>query len=251
MAGKSRFKITERLIDGISVEGKPCSKCDTWKPLTEYRKAKNGLGGKVACCPQCERAYRESNKERILERRRRYREENKEAILAYMRKYRVENADAVSESKRASRLKKLDVYKERHRQYYLKNVEKIKDTARKHRDFRNCTPNTLTDMQREEIMRTFNYSCALTGSTDDLHLDHVIPVSVSNVGTVFENIIPLSGGLNRSKNNGNIFDWFETKREFYGLSQPKFDLLISYLAEINGMGVMEYITYYDSCFLKE
>jgi 5-methylcytosine-specific restriction endonuclease McrA len=105
---------------------------------------------------------------------------------------------------------------------------------------------TLTTSQVEIMLTKFN-GCALTGNQDSLHLDHVIPLSVGHGGTTFENIIPLSDTLNLSKNDGNLFEWFETNRQRFNLSQDKFNTLIDYLAELNEMTREEYREYVYWC----
>jgi hypothetical protein len=53
--------------------------------------------------------------------------------------------------------------------------------------------------------------------------------------------------LNRSKFTNNIFEWFETNRQRFELSQEKFDRLIEWLASANAMTVEEYRDYVYWC----
>ena len=114
-----------------------------------------------------------------------------------------------------------------------------------------CLPNDLTNEQQNEIIAHFNNACALTGETTDLHLDHVIPLAAGYGGTTYGNMIPLRGDLNCSKNDSNLFEWFESNRQRFKLSQERFDALVKYLADVNEMTVEEYKAYYNGCFEGE
>jgi hypothetical protein len=110
--------------------------------------------------------------------------------------------------------------------------------------------NLIDDLTKNDlslIMYKFNNQCALTGADNNLHLDHVIPLSIGRGGTYLGNIIPLRGDLNLSKNNHNIFEWFEANRQRFELSQDRFDNLIAWLASANAMTVEEYRDYVYWC----
>lgn len=125
--------------------------------------------------------------------------------------------------------------------------KKIKVWQMNRRAMKALLPDTLTVNQIEAAMSFFNGGCALTNQADDLHLDHVIPLSIGRGGTTFENIIPLSGTLNISKHDGNLFEWFKSNRQRFNLSQKKFDKLIDYLANLNDMTIDEYRDYVYWC----
>lgn len=97
----------------------------------------------------------------------------------------------------------------------------------------------------------FEGACALTGKRDDIHWDHVIPLSVGNVGTVRGNMIPLDAELNRRKSNLNIFEWFERCKSRLGLSEERFNRLIDFLSEENGMSKDEYRSFCYTQFENE
>jgi len=105
----------------------------------------------------------------------------------------------------------------------------------------------LTAEKRDLIIEQFDGGCALTGDKADVHLDHVIPISVGHGGTTYENIIPLRADLNLSKGTGNIFEWFEANMQRLKLKRTKFNTLIEYLADINGMTTKEYEAYVRKC----
>ncbi|MGM0904201.1 MAG: hypothetical protein ACQEXB_24245 [Bacillota bacterium] len=104
----------------------------------------------------------------------------------------------------------------------------------------------FTSNDLERTLCAFNNSCVLTGHIDT-HLDHVIPLSIGHGGTTYGNMIPLRSDLNLSKNNKNIFEWFEANRQRFELSQERFDNLIAWLASANAMSVEEYRDYVYFC----
>ena len=122
-------------------------------------------------------------------------------------------------------------------------------SAARHRRLarKSLLPDTLTKEQLEEITDRFRGGCALTGCTDGTHLDHVIPLATGHGGTTEQNMIPLRADLNISKQARCIFDWFYDVKDRFKLSQTKFDELIEYLAEVNGMTANEYEDYVRWC----
>lgn len=111
--------------------------------------------------------------------------------------------------------------------------------------------NDLSKNDKKIIMETFNYSCALTGETNNVHLDHVIPVSWKKVGTTFSNMIPLNKKINSSKGNKNVFEWYENNKERLGLEDEKFNTMIEYMAQLNNMTTEEYKAYVYECEMSK
>lgn len=160
------------------------------------------------------------------------RSECRECMNDRDRKFRVDNRE---------RLNKYHCqhYRDNRGQYYLR-VNRRRARERQ-------LPDTLTSEQRDIIIKQFDGGCALTGDKTDVHLDHVIPISIGHGGTIFENIIPLRADLNLSKGTDNIFEWFESNRQRLKLNRTKFNALIEYLADINGMTTQEYEDYVREC----
>jgi hypothetical protein len=129
--------------------------------------------------------------------------------------------------------KKLNEYLKKHPEYAKVHLNKRR--ARKVN-----LPDTLTVEEYEIALEYFGRSCALTGQTVDLEQEHAIPISIGHGGTAFENCYPMANGLNQSKNNNNIFEWFEANRQRFELSQERFDKLIAWLASANAMTIEEY-----------
>jgi len=241
---------------------KECTGCGEVKIMGYFCKQKERFGGVQSKCKPCQRKYYEENSDYILERghkyreenhasiaegKRKYHEENRSSILEYHRKYREENSDYISEKVRKYREENSDYISEKARKYREENPH-VWSVARHRRLARkSLLPDTLTKEQLEEITDRFRGGCALTGCTDGTHLDHVIPLATGHGGTTEQNMIPLRADLNISKQARCIFDWFYDVKDRFKLSQTKFDELIEYLAEVNGMTANEYEDYVRWC----
>lgn len=209
---------------------KVCGKCSKEKALTEFAKQKTGKLGRRSTCKECikksDKIYRESNKEKIQA----YLHVTRDRRMVVQREWRERNRDyQVS-------------YRETDRG---KEVRRLADQRRLARKVN--LPDTLTGEQLDKLIEYFK-GCALTGDKDDIQFDHLIPLSSNVGGTVAGNIIPLRADLNQSKGNRNVFEWFDANQRRLSLSRDKFDRMIEYIAEINGMTVSEYRDYYEGCF---
>ena len=160
---------------------------------------------------------------------------------------RSECRECMNERDRQFRVDNRERLNEYHRQHYADNRDQYYLRGERRRARLRKIPDTLTSEQRDLIIARFDGGCALTGDKADVHLDHVIPITIGHGGTIFENIIPLRADLNLSKGTGNIFDWFESNRQRLKLDRMKFNALIEYLADINGMTTKEYENYVREC----
>lgn len=236
------FNVDFTEVDGVL--GKRCTKCLEWKSLDEFSKDKNCIGGKKPSCRKCRTTYQNDyynrNKETDLQKKKEYRLKNKDKEHERAKKYRKENAEKIRKYEE-TRVE----WKKAYQKDYIKTYQKLnKDklaTIRQRREARKSgLPDTLEESEILEIKDFFNNQCCLSGLTEDIQMDHVIPVSIGHGGTVKENIIPLTKSLNSSKKDKNIFEWFEANRQRFNLSQEKFDALIDWLAKVNGVSVEDY-----------
>src|SRR5690606_5885857 len=95
-----------------------------------------------------------------------------------------------------------------------------------------------------ELMERFGGRCALTGS-EDVHLDHFIPVHTGLGVTAVRNLIPLDARLNTSKGGQNPFEWINGQDSDI---QTKFSEIVNYLAKLNGFTRDEYEAHVYNCF---
>ena len=84
---------------------KTCTKCGVAKPLAAFHKDKTGKFGRKADCKECvaayQRAYRESNREKINAYARAYRESNREKVRDNQRAWHEANREKRSAQNRA------------------------------------------------------------------------------------------------------------------------------------------------------
>jgi len=175
-------------------------------------------------CIEMQRMHYHKNKEKYAQRYKVYYEENQEYHRERRRKHYFENWEKS---------------REKNKQWFRDNPEQAQVIRMRRRTREYLLPDDITYDEVEEIKKFFG-GCALTGETKDIHLDHVIPLATGRIGAVRGNIIPLKSSLNESKRDKNIFEWFEQNKEYWGLSQEKFDKLIDYLATQNEMSVEKY-----------
>jgi 5-methylcytosine-specific restriction endonuclease McrA len=149
-----------------------------------------------------------------------------------VKKYQSKNFANLSENKRL---------------WKVSNPKKVLLSVQRRRSRMKYLPDSLTDDEYNMTLIHFGNKCALTGIETKLDMDHAIPLSVGHGGTTFQNCYPLSSQLNQSKNNNNIFEWFEANRQRFELSQERFDKLIAWLASANAMSVEEYRDYVHWC----
>lgn len=238
----ARKKIEIVTIGGI--ESKECTRCGEVKALSDYYNRKRGLGGKDSICKKCEadrkcsysrdnreqlnkyrRKYELDNKERISERNKEYREKNKERIMESNKRYREENKDRIAAYRKGNK----DIYKASNQRRRAK------------KKLLNCT---ITSAQTAELI---SKGCALTGDASDIHLDHFIPLAWGHGGTIIENMIPLRGDLNASKNASNPFEWIKREDIRQQIDMDRWHTTVRYLADLNRMTPKEFEEYVYWC----
>jgi hypothetical protein len=136
------------------------------------------------------------------------------------------------------------------RRWAVDNKEKVSASVQRRRARLRNLPADFFEQDVVNLLSLFNEGCALTGDYR-IHLDHVIPLATGHGGTINGNMIPLRGDLNFSKNDRNIFEWFEAIRQRFELSQERFDNLIAWLASANAMTCEEYRDYVYWCHANQ
>lgn len=228
------------------IVAKECTKCGEVKELEEFGKSPKRTGGVRSACKTCEvemsRVYYNRNKQYYAE----WHIKNRERRLKKRKERYAENREHELAINREWAARHKDRFKIYTRRWRANNPEKARAIKLTRRSKEMSLPYNFEEEDMEFILSRFK-GCALTGEPEKIHWDHVIPLSVGRGGTIRENMIPLRADLNISKSDRCIFDWFADNRERFGLSQRKFDELIEYLADINGMTVEEYEEYVRWC----
>lgn len=114
------------------MEGKICTKCKQWKPMEKYSRDKRSKDGKQCKCKDCEKQYREANKEKIKLYKEKYRIENKEKVKKAHKDWGERNRERKNQyNKERYEAKKLEIL-EKQKLYRLKNKEKISEAQGKY-----------------------------------------------------------------------------------------------------------------------
>lgn len=193
---------------------------DFIKPVTNFFKAKNNKLGCKSDCIEC-----------CKERKKRYRKENPEKIREYNRR-----------EERIIRMR------EHRKKWEEKNPEKVKQ-LKKTRFIRvKAASNAIPIKEKNKTLKQFNYSCALTGTKNNIHVDHIIPLVTGHASNFFENLLPLKSDLNDSKNGRNIFEWAKQEHKRLGFTLTQFNEVMTEVASRSGMTLKEYKEYVNWCF---
>ena len=205
------------------VPTKTCTVCGKVLPATKefFHAHKKGKYGLLEKCKKCRAKYYQENKEAILAQQAEYRQENREAILAYQAEYqKTERGKEVARAKKANR-----------------------------KAMKLALPHEEGSSQWLETLARYNDVCAITGATENINLEHFIPLSWGHGGSLANNIYPMEGSLNRSKSNQNPFKWAE--RYLKGEQYENFLNVARYLAELNGMTLKEFRKFVTWCYKNQ
>ena len=204
-----------QLPDGM----RQCGKCRDIKHSSEFHKDRRRASGVRSTCKLCVNTQNaelmKDKSSKYYQGRKKYRETNRDVVRTSQRNWKLKNKSksALYESRRRARLNKL--------------------------------PNTFTLEEMDDLVNTFLHSCAICGSNFE-HLDHFIPISTRQGGTVKGNMVPMCSKCNQSKGAKNPFEWATTLKES---ERERFYYLVKYLKDINGIAmVRDYEAHVNNCF---
>ena len=229
-------------IDGIMY--RKCAKCKEYKVFDNFNKHKRMAFGVNNTCKVCRKEYREQNKEktknyrdknkeRIKEIWREYYEQNKEKIKSY----RDKNKDSRIKYDKEYREQNKEKIKKKKKEYYFKNRDKIykKINYKYHNNssfklvnnFRNSNYKNLkraleyynngksdklpTKSPSRMLLKLYeiqNHNCpyCFNNMKDDIHIDHIIPLSKNGSNKV-HNLILCCSYCNLRKNAKELDIW--------------------------------------------
>jgi len=169
---------------------KKCTKCGEVKDFDEFSNAKKGKHGKDSRCRTCVKEYREANKEKIKQYRKEYYKNNKEKEKKRRALYRKKNKDKILLYLKKNKRKKLKYSKK-----YLKERRKTDPLFKLSCGIVANIRTSLINKGYKKKMRThiilkcdydffMNWlngfaSNGYTYGIGDLHLDHVVPISLA------------------------------------------------------------------------
>lgn len=240
----NRFGTIYDEVDG-EVLSKTCSTCKKMLPIDNYTKQSRGVGKTKPNCRQCCSAYAKT-----------YYTENMDELLSYKKKWEDENKGKIKERLERTREKRLKRQREHYqgnrkvkisktRAWQIANQPRVRANYNRRRARQMSLP---TDKDLSAVYEYNEGRCVFTDVSENVHMDHFIPLSIGHGGTVVGNLILLRGDLNISKNNSNPFEWFRENKERFSLCDEKFASVIQRLADINEMTTEDYKDYVYWCF---
>ena len=197
-------------IDGVMY--RECIKCKEYKVFDEFGKNKNktfGIGSECKVCKkEYDKEYREQNKEKIKEYWKEYYEQNQDKISYMQKNYRdnIKNKYGVSET--TLRRRKDDDYK---LQCNLR-ISNYKNLKRALEYYNNKKSDKLpSKSQSRMLLRLYeiqNHNCPYCSNNmkDDIHIDHIIPLSKNGSNKV-HNLILCCSYCNLRKNAKELDIW--------------------------------------------
>ena len=169
---------------------KKCSKCGRWLVVStvNFNKNKTGKYGLRGRCKECDKQYRQDNKEKITERNKQWQEANKEKVAKH------------------------------HKQYYQSPQGQVAmfNGCQRRRIKGEQQGTGITKDQWLEMMSFFDWKCAYSGETltkDTRSIDHIVPLN-SNGDNMVWNCVPMTRSLNSRKNDKDMLEWYR-EQSFY------------------------------------
>jgi DNA repair exonuclease SbcCD ATPase subunit len=160
---------------------KVCTKCKEEKPLTEFNKCRRNQDGLQSHCKNCQKKYRQENREQKFEYNKQYRQENREKLSELSKQYRQENREKLSELNKQwyqeNREQKLE-YCRRWRQDYREKCAAYR--SRRRALERNGVPDFLKECpaEKQRLVQIYKLRDLLTEATGvEHHVDHIWPLS--------------------------------------------------------------------------
>lgn len=227
----------QEVIEGVS---KRCKGCGEVKLLDEFYTKKGAKDGRHNKCKDCKIARQkecnDARKEAIKEYKKQYYQENREALLAQRAEYYQENRE--------------DVLAQRAEYQKTERGKEVKRASMANRKaMKLALPHEEGSSQWLETLARYNDACAITGATENINLEHFMPLSWGHGGSLANNIYPMEGSLNMSKSNKHPFKWAE--RNLKGEQYEAFLNVARYLAELNGMTLKEFRKFVTWCYKNQ
>lgn len=113
---------------------KICSKCKVEKEETEFSKDNRSPTGLQCSCKECQRQYRQANKNKICEYKHKYYQTNITTIRQKKRIYNRVNADKIKAHKQSYYHNNIDTIKAKQKAYYENNKDEINEYRQNNKD---------------------------------------------------------------------------------------------------------------------
>lgn len=181
---------------------KRCTKCARTLSVAMFHRDRNTGDGLKPQCVECraehKRRYREANKEKLAKQERRYREDNKGKVADSQRRYYEANRCKLSEWHRRYREENECKLAEWRRRYRRENPDISRAHHRNRRALKIANGGRVSASEWQSVLARFDGQCAKCGANEDIHMDHVVPLSKGGSHSV-DNIQPLCATCNMRK----------------------------------------------------
>lgn len=157
---------------------KTCGKCSTTKTVSEFYKDGSKKDGLATVCKLCKNQANKS-----------WQIQNPGSVNAVKEKYRVANRDKT----RAAVSK-----------WQKKNPEKVSDSNHKRRV--RLLNSQSYQLSKSDMKRLYSSSCAYCGATEDITLDHVVPLKRGGSHGI-GNLVAACRTCNSSKGAKLLVEW--------------------------------------------
>ena len=222
------------------MEEKQCKKCDRILPVACFSRAKSKKDGLCSQCKECDKAYYESNKKRILENKQKYHEQNRESIIAYQRNrypavkeqriekarmYYEENKEFVLEARKEYYENNKEEIARKRKEYYTENKGMFIAAAQNRQRSMQIAYAALTKEEKEIVNYIYKRAAQLQSEYGiEMHVDHIVPLSKGGKHHP-SNLQILSASDNRAKKDKSGWEdkaWplFDEAGEPAGKSRP-------------------------------
>lgn len=197
---------------------KQCSQCAETKPVDEFNKRAASKDGLHAACKSCrkkaEKRYKASDKGRAREKRYRESDKGKATQRRCSADWLSKNAERYAETQAKWKRRNPEYSTLRARKYYATSSGRATVLASQHRR-RARERNAPTDARYPEwVSMTLQMGlCFKCESTEDLTVDHVVPLSLGG-GNTADNLQPLCRRCNSSKSAKSCDDYRVTELSF-------------------------------------
>ena len=212
----SKLNKEKRTNEALSKKEQMCSCCNTVKPITEFYK--RGNGGFYKECKNCHnkkmKEYTESNREKVLKRKRLYYKNNRERSLEYFKQYSLKNSKRNVERANEWKKKNLERYKFHQNNSCHRRRLKLSEVERtfSNEEWEKCKDFFKND---KGIVECAYCNKELKRPT----MEHFIPIHLGGSHTS-DNILPVCQSCNSKKSAKNFNEWYP-KTDFYDTENEK------------------------------
>jgi len=204
------------IVNREGMEGKVCSNCKEWRPLSEFSQQGFSKDGYQSWCKLCIRGnskryyvrnrekmqeYRDVNRERRNEQMRAYRQANLEEVRRRDREHYKDNRERELEQRREYYRTHTEEVQKRHRNWRKANPDKVRVIHQRRRARKQAVGGTFTDAEWVALKTHYNFTCLCCGKREPdiaLTVDHVVPLEKGGSNYI-SNIQPLCQKCNRAK----------------------------------------------------